>query len=331
MNTKLLNYRTKRLLNIYVNIGLKIEHYSVLEYIHILLERYRDHEESIRDQVQRKLQFCQVYSPETNTRATIHAIKWDLKPSDRLPLITGRSRRPRTLAQVYASGVNLRYPDTGPVLFEYHNRKLAYTDNRANFGFGANAAKIDYDQCNVILPEVFFMTGTVDAMNQDEKVVADNDNYMIDSQLEVLTYGFFDRLIKSKMFKEKFEKWFGTVLNRRSLKLIRRNLEAEVTKFPFRLKKWFIFYNEEMSDVGKIKETIAELGENIKQRNSDFSISDPVIQGLSNDEANDAEQWLKKLEPVKGKKGAVASLVIIVQDVLREDIYRAVKSFLIEK
>ena len=46
---------------------------------------------------------------------------------------------------------------------------------------------IDWNEVNVIIPEIYQMTGAVNQMNQDQRVITRADNHFTNRQLELFT------------------------------------------------------------------------------------------------------------------------------------------------
>ena len=63
------------------------------------------------------------------------------------------------IQDMYAAGIDLKYPDTPPILFEYVNRHRGYNDAQIMVR-NLPLEDLDMDEVNVIIPEVYNMTGT---------------------------------------------------------------------------------------------------------------------------------------------------------------------------
>lgn len=316
------------MLNIYLKVELFHENLTVLEYIHILADRYRNDDQNVQEEIQKQLQFKQVTSSQLHNQAIIHSIRWDLNPSSTMP--STRRRRKKTIADVFADDIELKYKETPPILFEYTNAKKAYTqlDGRIQ----ANCqGPVNFDEVNIIIPELYQMTGTTNMISQDGRAVARDDNHFTERQLELLTQRYFERLIKMDDFKNMFEKWFLTKVNRRNLTLIKcaeNELEVRVDKHILSLNNWIILHNEDLGEIGKVGTTIHEYSEKLRSKNPDIRIKQGTSIGIMPERAQLTEAWLEKIEEHVTPK---VQLVVIIQESLREDIFHAIKTQLIMK
>ena len=317
------------MLNIYLNVGLFHENLSALEYIHILADRYRNDDQNVQEEIQKQLQFKQVTSPQLHNQAVIHSVRWDLNPSSPMP--STRRRRKLTIADVFADGAELKYKEAPPILFEYTNASKAYTQLDGRMQPNCQGP-VNFDEVNVIIPELYQMTGTTNMISEDGRAVARDDNHFTERQLELLTQRYFERLIKMDEFKSMFEKWFQTRVTRKNLTLIKcsekSELQVRVDKHILSLDNWIILHNEDLGEIGKVGTTIHEYSEKLRASNPDIRIKQATSIGITPERAQLTDAWLEKIEEHVTPR---VQLVVIIQESLREDIFHAVKRQLIMK
>ena len=103
-----------------------------------------------------------------------------------MPRGTGGRRRQKTLGEQFAAGVELRHPEQPPIIFEHPNVEKGYR-NFDNILMAKCTGPIDWSEVNVIIPEIYQMTGSVNQMNQDQRAITRADNHYTNRQLELIT------------------------------------------------------------------------------------------------------------------------------------------------
>lgn len=99
---------------------------------------------------------------------------------------------------------------------------------------------IDWDSVNVIIPELYRMTGTSNRMARDGKSVTLTETLFTQKQLEVCALKDFEKTSKNRRFVEIFKVWFGVEIKRKDIHLIKRDKkETKVRVLDFCGKTFF--------------------------------------------------------------------------------------------
>ena len=148
---------------------------------------------------------------------------------------------------------------------------------------------------NVIVPELYHMTGSADNMKENRQSVTQTNQLKFEQELVAIT----QRVITAQFSrKDHFTKWWLFDLAKLTpIKLTKKDLGVVAAPYkPFHLKDWTIVHSEALEGVGKVLDLMCE-----KAKAAGGTLKMPSVQRVPAGSVSEVDEWTSLLPTSRDK------------------------------